>query len=101
LANPEAELGTLVVLDYLLIGVFFALITLRDGRLELAIGAHAATNIFIALVASHPQSVLATPALLMADALDPVYSLISVIVMCIAFYGWFFWRAECRENRIL
>lgn len=101
LANPEAELGMLVVLDYLLIGAFFALVTLRDGRLELAIGAHAATNIFIALVASHPQSVLATPALLMADTLAPAFSLLSVIGMCVAFYGWFFWRPGPRSDESL
>lgn len=91
--NPEAELGMLIMLDYLLIGAFFALVTLRDGRLELAIGAHTATNIFIALVASHPQSVLTTPALFMADTLDPVFSLLSVIGMCAVFYAWFFWRS--------
>lgn len=97
LANPEAELGFLVVLDYLLIGAFFALVTLRDGRLELAVGAHAATNIFIALVASHPQSVLTTPALFMADTLDAVFSLLSVIGMCAVFYAWFFWRSASRR----
>lgn len=101
LANPEAELGVLVVLDYVLIGAFFALVTLRDGRLELAIGAHAATNIFIALVASHPHSVLATPALVMADTLDPAFSLMSVIAMCIAFYAWFFWRSGSRRGVFL
>lgn len=90
--NPEADHGLLVVADYLLIGAFFALITLRDGRLELAIGAHAATNVFIALLAGYPNSVLNTPALFMADALDPLYSLCSVVAACVLFYAWFFGR---------
>ena len=90
--NPEAEHGALVVVDYVLIAVFFAVITLRDGRLELAIGAHAATNIFIGIVANYPDSALSTPALFMANALDPVYSLISVSLGSVMFYWWFFLR---------
>ncbi|MBM3340592.1 MAG: CPBP family intramembrane metalloprotease [Betaproteobacteria bacterium] len=90
--NPEAAHGLLVVLNYVLVAVFFALVTLRDGRLELAIGAHAAINVFIALIASYPDSVLNTPALFMADRLDPVYSLASVAAGGVLFYVWFFGR---------
>ena len=88
--NPEAEQGVLVVLDYVLVAVFLAMITLRDGRLELAIGAHTAINVFIAMVASYPNSVLNTPALFMSDALDPGYSLASVILGSVVFYACFF-----------
>lgn len=90
--NPEAEHGMLIIVQYVLIGAFFAVITLRDGRLELAIGAHAAINIFIALVAAYPDSALNTPALLIADILDPLYSLASLILGSAAFYWWFFLR---------
>ena len=93
LLNPEAEQGgVLVAVQYLVLAIFFAIITLRDGRLELAIGAHTANNIFIAIVATYPDSALDTPALFMADTLDPVFSLASVIVGGGLFYGWFFLR---------
>lgn len=93
LLNPEAEHGgVLVAVQYLLLAIFFAVITLRDGRLELAIGAHAANNIFIAIVATYPNSALDTPAIFIADTLDPVFSLISLIVGSGLFYGWFFLR---------
>jgi uncharacterized protein len=90
--NPEAQHGVLIVLLYVLIAVFLAAVTLRDGRMELAIGAHAAINVFIALVASYPESVLETPALFMADVLDPAYSLASMAAGSLLFYAWFFLR---------
>jgi membrane protease YdiL (CAAX protease family) len=90
--NPEVAQGVLVLALYVLIAVFFAVITLRDGRLELAIGAHAGINIFIAIVASYPDAALDTPALFMADRFDPVYSLLSLLAGCVVFYWWFFLR---------
>lgn len=92
LGNPEARHGVLVAAEYLLTAVFLALITLRDGRLELAVGAHTAINVFIALLAGYPESALGTSALFAADALDPTYSLASVAAGWVLFYACFFWR---------
>lgn len=90
--NPEAQHGVLVALNYTAIAVFLAVVTLRDGRLELAIGAHTANNVFIALVANYPDSTLNTPSLFISDVFDPAYSLASVIAGSVAFYLWFFGR---------
>ncbi len=91
--NPEVvQGGALIISQYVLIAVFFAVVTLRDGRLELAIGAHAANNIFLSIIANYPDSALQTQALYTADRLDPVYSLFSVVVGSMLFYGWFFLR---------
>lgn len=90
--NPEAAHGAAAIALYVLIAIFLAVITLRDGRLELAIGAHTAINVFIAIVAGYPDSALDTPALFMADLFDPVYSLASLVAGSVVFYGWCFLR---------
>ena len=69
------------------------LIALRDGRLELAIGLHAANNVFLALVANYEGSALATAAVFTARELDPWYSLATLVAGGSAFYWWFFGRA--------
>jgi membrane protease YdiL (CAAX protease family) len=51
MANTEVGAGPALIFTYYVgFGAFLALITLRDNRLELAIGAHAANNLFVALV---------------------------------------------------
>jgi len=71
-----------------------ALIALRDGRLELAIGLHAANNVFLALVANYEGSAIATDAVFTARELDPWYSLVMLVAGGLAFYWWFFGRAR-------
>jgi uncharacterized protein len=90
LDNPEAKLGMLVILQYLLLGIFFAMITLRDGRMELAIGAHAASNIYITAIQNTDGSVFQTPALFMSNTLDPAFGLISVVLGGVLCYAWIF-----------
>ena len=53
------------------IGVVLGLATLLDDGLEVAIGAHAANNLWGALVVSFPGSVLDTPALLRMEGVPP------------------------------
>ena len=60
----------------------------RDGCLTEA----AASNVFIAIVAGYPDSALDTPALFTANVFDTVYSLVSLVVGSLLFYGWFFLR---------
>jgi uncharacterized protein len=64
LGNPEMQRGFVWgALSYFAWGVFFALITLKDQGLELALGAHAANNLFSFLGVNTPDSVLPTQAL--------------------------------------
>ncbi len=91
MANPEAQSGKLALLQYLLLGIFFAVMTLRDGRLELAIGAHAANNVFGAAVLGTDGSVFDTPALFMSDTLDPIFGAASVVAAGAVFYAWIFY----------
>ena len=90
LANPEVARDPLLVPpQYLVIGLLLAAVTLRDGRLELAIGIHAANNLFIGLVANYDDSVITTDAIFTAGY-DPLYSLVSLVVAATATYAILF-----------
>lgn len=94
LTNPEVgEDMYLIPLLYLLMGLFLAFITVKSNSLELAIGAHAANNLFAVLIMNYAGSALPAPSLFMADSIDPVASLISFVLVASAFY-WvvFVWR---------
>ncbi|MBI2294558.1 MAG: CPBP family intramembrane metalloprotease [Betaproteobacteria bacterium] len=95
LMNPEVhEHGVLVMAaNYFVIGMLLATVTLRDGRLELAIGLHAVNNVFLALVANYEGSVLMTESVFTARELDPVYSLVTLLAGTLAFHWWVFGRA--------
>ena len=92
LLNPEVlEHGAAIMAaNYFAIGMLLATVTLRDGRLELAIGLHAVNNVFLALVANYEGSVLATESIFTARELDPVYSLVTLIAGAVAFHWWIF-----------
>jgi uncharacterized protein len=85
-ANPEVTLGPVPLMLYFFgMGAFLAWVTLRDGTAELAIGAHAANNLFVALLVNFDESALQTPALVMIDHLDPNFNLIMFAVMAAIF----------------
>ena len=94
LMNPEAaQYGVAIMAaNYFAIGMLLAIATLRDGRLELAIGLHAVNNVFLALLANYEGSALATESVFTAVELDPVFSLAALVLGAFAFHGWIFRR---------
>ena len=73
LLNPEVrQAGMLVAASYYTIGFLLAVITLRDGRLDLALGVHAANNLGLALIANYEGSALTGESIFTARELDPV-----------------------------
>jgi hypothetical protein len=85
--NPEVAAGFWLVLSsYFVLGAFLAWISLQDGTLELALGVHAANNLFAGLVVTFPESVLPTPAVFFTTHFDPLFSLVSLIGVCVLFY---------------
>lgn len=91
LTNPEVRVDPLLLaLYFLTIGAFLAYITLRDNGLELALGAHAANNMFTAVFANYTDSVLPTEAIFTVTELDAAFSLIALIVIVILFILYFF-----------
>jgi membrane protease YdiL (CAAX protease family) len=85
-SNPEVAADLVLTFAYYLaVGIFMALISLKDNCLELAIGGHIGINMFV-LLANYSDSVLPVPSVFTVNTLDPVYNLISFIVMAIIFY---------------
>lgn len=95
LYNPEvAAYGLwLMAANYFAMALFLATITLRDGRLELAIGVHTANNLLLALGINYAESVFVTPSLFTAATLDPVYSLLTLLLGSAVFHRWVFRKA--------
>jgi uncharacterized protein len=86
LLNPEAQANYLLMgFFYFFIGAVMAFVTLKDGRLELALGLHAANNLFSALFANYTVSVMPTPSLFTVNTLDPVYSVLTAAIGLIVF----------------
>jgi membrane protease YdiL (CAAX protease family) len=96
LLNPEVhQHGVLIMAaNYFVIGMLLATVTLRDGRLELAIGVHAVNNVFLALIANYEGSALTTESIFTARELDPVYSLVTMIIGTLVFHRWLFRRVS-------
>ena len=94
LFNPEVQQHGAALLGtcYFVIGLLLAAITLRDGRLELAMGVHAANNLLLVLVANYEGSVLESESIFTARELDPAFSLITLTIGALLFYGWLFGR---------
>ena len=86
LLNPEVKLNFfLMALFYLLFGIFFAVITVKDNSLELAMGVHAANNLFVALIVNYSNSTLPSPSIIRVSRFEPLSSLIGFIVVAVIF----------------
>lgn len=99
--NPEVgQHGALIMAaNYFAIGMLLATVTLRDGRLELAIGLHVVNNVFLALVANYDGSALMTESVFTARELDPVYALEALVAGAFVFHAWIFRRAAAIPPR--
>jgi membrane protease YdiL (CAAX protease family) len=97
LANPEVAADALLVpASYFVMGVLLAAVTLKDGRLEAAIGIHAANNLFTGLIANYEASALTTDAIFTSQ-LDPIYGFPALLGASVATYVVLFGvRGSCR-----
>lgn len=95
--NPEVHrLGIVPMMTYYFsAGVFLAIVTILDDRLELALGIHAAVNIFGTLIVSYKDSALQTDAIWSSDTPNPwiatlclVISAIIFVYICSRKYNW-------------
>ena len=79
IGNPEiAKIGYHIIVYYMLVGVFLALISLFDNGIELALGYHAANNVFAALMITNNWQAFQTDAVFMDNA-DPGMGLDTII----------------------
>jgi membrane protease YdiL (CAAX protease family) len=93
--NPEVkQYGFLTMMpQYIFFGLVFAILTMLDDGIEVAIGAHAANNIFLSIFITHSDMALQTPAMYEQVEIYPwkdftglvVMSAVFVIIMAIVF----------------
>ena len=103
IANPEIEkLGYILLVHYSGTGFFLGLITLMDEGLELALGFHAANNLFTALLVTADWTAFQTHSIL-RDVSDPdisnseVFASVLIIYPILIFifakvYKWNNWK---------
>jgi membrane protease YdiL (CAAX protease family) len=90
--NPEVgAYGMLLTMPvYLGMGLLLGWLTLRSQSLELALGLHAANNLYAALVVTFPNSSLPSPALFSMQAFKPelgliVFALITAVFLSVIY----------------
>jgi len=87
--NPEVQAfgAGLTMVYYIGVGLFLGIVTLMDDSLELALGVHAATNIFGAMFVTFDDAALKTAALFHVGVVDMGGMLIAFFV-CAAVFIW-------------
>lgn len=96
--NPEVGAEFWLVMGfYFVFGLGLALLAQRDNGLELALGIHAANNLFTALFANFKGSAVESPSIFTASGFTPWYSLVSTIIGLAIIYWVFFRRRQPAE----
>lgn len=86
--NPEVSaFGFWKMMSYYIgVGIFLGILTLMDDSLELALGVHAATNIYGALMVTFESSAIQTSAIFKMKEVNVNWMLLAFIFVCIIFY---------------
>jgi len=92
--NPEVkEFGFAIAMSqYITFGLLFGLVAVMDDGIELAIGMHAANNIFMSLFVTSKSSVLQTDAVFEQLNLNPMKDALSLIVVSIIAVVYFAYK---------
>ena len=85
--NPEIkEFGFWVMIpQYVLFGLVFGLVTIFDDGIEIAMGAHAANNVFLSVFVTQKSSAIQTPAIFEQQEVYPWTDFLSLLVISILF----------------
>lgn len=106
IANPEVDkLGPIIMVYYIGTGLFLGILTLMDDGLELALGFHAANNLFTALLVTADWTAFKTHSILkdtsdptlagVADVMVPVFVLFPILLFIFAkVYKWNNWKEK-------
>lgn len=104
IANPEVEkLGYVIMIYYIGTGLFLGVITLMDEGMELALGFHAANNLFTALLVTADWTAFQTYSILkdtsdsseaaLIDIVIPVFVIFPILLFILSkMYGWTNWK---------
>ncbi len=87
--NPEIQkFGFWVMMpQYFIMGLVYALISVFDDGIELAMGAHAVNNVFISMFVTAEGMAFQTDALLKAHEIDPSKELGTLLIASAVFVG--------------
>lgn len=105
IANPEVgKLGYGIMVYYIGTGLFLGILTLMDEGLELALGFHAANNLFMALLVTSDWSAFQTysilkdvaePKLEFMDLVLPVFIIFPILLFIFSkIYKWKNWKEK-------
>lgn len=106
IANPEVEkLGYVIMVYYIGTGLFLGIMTLMDEGMELALGFHAANNLFTALLVTADWTAFQTHSILkdmsepnqagFTDIFMPVFVLFPILLLIFAKkYKWTNWNEK-------
>jgi len=104
IANPEVDkLGPVIMVYYIGTGLFLGIITLMDDGLELALGFHAANNLFTALLVTADWTAFQTHSILkdlsdpsemgLAEIFIPVFVVFPILLLILSKkYNWSNWK---------
>lgn len=104
--NPEVEkLGYVIMVYYIGTGLFLGVLTLMDDGLELALGFHAANNLFTALLVTADWTAFQTHSVLkdmsdpsemaLAEIFIPVFVIFPILLFILAKkYNWTNWKEK-------
>ena len=113
IANPEVEkLGYVIMVYYIGTGLFLGIITLMDEGLELALGFHAANNLFTALLVTADWTAFQTHSILtdlsdpsemgLMEIFIPVFVVFPVLLFTLSKkYNWTNWKSKLLGDVIL
>ncbi len=102
LANPEMTAGFWpMAFYYFLVGGILTIITLRSNGLEMAMGIHAAINLFAVLIVNYANSALETESIFYCTELDPIFTVVSFGVIGAVFYLVMFGVRTTSETSVL
>ena len=106
IANPEVkQLGYIIMIYYIGTGLFLGIMTLMDEGLELALGFHAANNLFTALLVTADWTAFQTYSILkdtsdptsagIIDIVIPVFVMFPILLFILSKkYGWKNWKEK-------
>jgi len=104
--NPEVSAHGfwLTMPNYILFGVLFGLTSILDDGIEIALGIHAANNIFLSLFVTNPDSALRTNAIFEQQSIEPAKDLIGFIITGILvflfFYKKYHWNWKIMNQKV-
>ena len=91
LANPEIDkIGNIIIIHYVVTGLFLGIITLMDDGMELALGFHAGNNLLISLLVTADWTVFQTSSIFKyigePDVINETFFSLLIIYPLLLFY---------------